>query len=83
MAPLHRNKFWTPFEYSRNQVGIVLNDSFHTLWQLGYINKHISSFAMDGSKARRISHKGIESHREPQISFPNPPNSIVLLQMNP
>ena len=83
MAPLHRNKFWTPFGYSRNQVGIVLNDSFHTLWQLGYINKHISSFAMDGSKARRSSHKGIESHREQQISFSNPPNSIVLLQKNP
>ena len=83
MAPLHRNKFWTPFGYSRNQEGIVLNDSFHTLWQLGYINKHISSFAMDGSKARRSSHKGTESHREKQISFPNPPNSIVLLQKNP
>ena len=83
MGPLHRNKFCTLFGYSRNQEKIVLNDSFHALWQLGYINKHISSFAMDGSKARRSSHKGTESHREQQISFPNPPNSIVLLQMNP
>ena len=83
MAPLHRNKFWTPFEDSRNQEGIVSNESFHTLWQLEYINKHISSFVMDGSKARRSSHKGTESHREKQISFPNPPNSIVLLQKNP
>ena len=83
MATSHRNKFWKPLGYSKNQTGIVSNDSFHTLWQLGYINKHISSFAMDGSKARRSSHKGTESHRKKQISFPNPPNSIVLLQKNP